>query len=322
MKTNSRNISVTLLLCATLIAQYSCKKDKNDESFVDGYNPTLTEKAGITYDGDYFPLNTGYNWDWQGQSTNKGTYEDESVNETDDVSGYMYIVQQKLIVLPSGSYTVYQTSETHGIERYFEKTASTVNLRAINNLDGSDNLIEVKNPCYIKMPLVVGDKWVAQPQIDNQLLSTIEDIDISNLQIKCNFYVIGKENIIWKGQSTETIRIEERAEISGKAAYDDEKINVSATIMITLNLCKNIGVIMQKEDLNVTTSGDVKMNMNVKSNIALTNYSLNEIPTPPEVPVIMKYNVEKIEELPGLKSANPTATKIQKLIQVLKRACL
>ena len=62
MKTNSRNISVTLLLCATLIAQYSCKKDKNDESFVDGYNPTLTEKAGITYDGDYFPLNTGYNW--------------------------------------------------------------------------------------------------------------------------------------------------------------------------------------------------------------------------------------------------------------------
>jgi hypothetical protein len=318
MKTNKALIH--LLLCSTLIAQFSCKKDKNDESksFVDGYNPTLTEKAGTIYNGNYFPLNTVTSWNWEGQSTSKGTYEGKSVNETDDVYAYMYIIQQKLIVLPSGSYNVYETSETQGIKRYFEKTDTAVNLRAINNLDGSDNLIEVKNPCYIKMPLVVGAKWKAQPQIDTKLLETIGDLDITNLKFNCNFYVVGKENIIWEGQSTETIRLEERAEITGKMSYTDGSnsgtIDVSATIAITLNLLKDAGIISQKEVINVQTSGDVKMNLNVSSNIALNNHNAPVIPTP--VPEGLNQNIEKLH---ALKSENPAEQKIQNLIQVLKR---
>jgi hypothetical protein len=173
MKKNCTEKWQVFLLSGMLFALSGCKKDQEEKSFVDDYTPTLTENAGTSYNGDYFPIDIGYSWYWNGQATSQGNMAGWEIDPTTgSVAGYMDIYQLEEVTLPYGQYNVYHTYETESIERYFEKTTSAVNLRAMKNLDGSGDLIEIQNPCYIKQSLVVGDKWKAQPQIDQKLLET------------------------------------------------------------------------------------------------------------------------------------------------------
>lgn len=293
-----------LAMAIILTLQVSCKKDKDEESFVDDYNPSLTEASGTSYTGDYYPLASGYYWTWSGTAKTTGNTMGVPMDESESVSAYMSVGNQQQLTLSSGTYTVFPTTESEGLQRYFEKTNSGVNLRAMKNAFDS-NITEIKNPIYIKNPLVVGDKWETQPEIDQSLLEGYGDMDISNLKMNCKLFVVGKENMQWKGNTVQTLKLDERAEVTGSINYSEGGysgvINLSIRMTINLNLLKDVGIISQKMDIQFNISGLVKMELNVVSTLTLTDYSFSGTNYSPQatlksVPVSVEQKIIKLAE--------------------------
>ena len=51
----------------------SCGPKSNPVSFVDSYSPTLTSAKGTAFQGDYYPLVTGYSWTISGTTHETGS---------------------------------------------------------------------------------------------------------------------------------------------------------------------------------------------------------------------------------------------------------
>jgi hypothetical protein len=287
---------INYLIFAVLFLTVACKKDKTD--FVDSYAPTLTEAAKTTYTGDFYPFATGYQWNWSGQSTTTGSMttsyngqsSTEAINETDPVTGYMYVNGSQSLTLPSGTYNVLSTNETDNTTRYFEVKESGVYIRAIK-LSSMSSPAEVKNPVFIKKPLVVGDKWACEPSVDyNQLLnsSDMEGLGDMNITTKCELFVLGKENINWQSSSTSTMALEEVATITGKISINESgatgSVNMNFTMDARLNLKENVGLVKQTMKLKGTLSGSlsgggesasIKMTINMDGTMTLDSYYLS-----------------------------------------------
>lgn len=284
------------LLFFVLLLQSACKKDKPAADFVTGYTPTLTETKGTVHAGDYYPFATGYSWNWSGTETTSGsetvTYngqkQTQPLDATDNVYGYMDVNSPITITLPSGNYDVLPTSETDGLSRYFQVSDTAVVIRAIL-MSGMTSPIEVKNPVFLRKPLIVGDEWQSQPSVDfNQLLSQsgMSGLGSVNITIKCLIFVIGNEDITWNSATASTLALEERASVVGTINVNEEgvtgTININFTLDTRLNLKENVGLVKQAMVLKGTMGGNLagggeslSLSMNVTENATVTLDSYN-----------------------------------------------
>ncbi|MBU1616082.1 hypothetical protein KJ693_12345 [bacterium] len=284
--------------------------------FVDGYSPPLTEAEGTVREGDFLPFDEGYHWWWDGSASVSGsmtmTFEGQSetmpIDESDIPIYATWNVQQaKEITLPSGRYTVFPNDERLGayygsdyfgsseVVRYFEKTGEALYIRAI---EIDNNIFEIENPVYLKNRLVVGDKWETCPQVDfNRMLKSMDfpgEVEV-DADMKCVFFVVGKEEKNYAGQDVETVRVDQRAEVNGTmnisySGPDGEmemRMDFHITMAFILNLLENVGIIAQEEeDTNLSMncffdfdiegesgSGSMKMNMEETSYLGLTDHS-------------------------------------------------
>jgi hypothetical protein len=294
-----------LFFLAAIIAMvcFGCNNDDDIFSYVDDYNAPLTEEKGKTYSGDYFPFIQVNYWKYSGHESvtgemtmnYQGEKETESLDDSYTCTSTLAVNKPESIKLNSGTYSLYPVRETETVDyqtsyitRYFEKSTDAVYLRAIKMDYG--NIIEVKNPVYLKIPLVVGDRWEAQPEIDMGSIMENE-LDISGdieLDMKCMLYVIGKEAMNWKGNNLETVRLDERAQAKGKINIEEDGIkgSMSFDIQITLylNYLEGVGLISQKSDLSLSMTGSfsgegekltIDMKMDSEGNYLLSSYYFN-----------------------------------------------
>jgi hypothetical protein len=329
---------LTYLLFALVALQTACKKDKPAADFVTDYKPALTEAASTVYDGNYYPFATGYTWNWSGNATTSGSmsisaggqHQTEPLDGSDNIVGYMNVNGPENISLPSGHYTVLSTSETDGTSRYFQVSDTAVIIRAIK-MSSMSSPAEVKDPVFLRKPLIVGDKWQSQPSVDyNQMLgasgfSSLGTIDITT---KCLIFVLGTENISWNG-STSTMALQERASIIGKINVNESgatgTININFTLDARLNLKENVGLVKQTMVLKGTMNGSISaegqsaslsMDMTMNTTLTLDTYNVTAsgLHTAPalksaESTVLLKHS-----------SGNPMADRqFNKVMLILKR---
>ena len=152
------------------------------------------------------------------------------------------------------------------------------------------NIIEVTNPIYLKIPLVVGDRWETQPEMDMESLMK-DQSDISgdiNMDMKCMIYVIGKEVMNWKDDNVETVRLDKRAQAKAKLNNEEDGVKGSMSfdiqIMLNLNYLEGIGLINQKSNLSLTMTGSftgegekltLSIKMDSEGNYILSSYYFN-----------------------------------------------
>ncbi len=294
------NFLILLLPVIIFLVILSCKKDDDYFSFVDGYAAPLTEKQGTTYNGDYFPFNEVNYWKYSGYESvtgkvtmnYQGERDTESLDDSYSCTSELVVNTPKPVSLNSGTYTLYPVRETETVDyettytiRYFEKTTDAIYLRAIQL--GHSDIIEVKNPVYLKIPLVVGDKWETQPEIDLENFME-EVVDISgdlDLEMRCKIYVIGKEIINWKGDNIETVRLDERAQAKAKMNVNEDGVKGSMSfdmqITLYLNHLEGVGLVSQKSSLSLSMTGSFSgegekltfnMNLNSEGNYILSSY--------------------------------------------------
>ena len=298
------NFLIILLTGITFLVILSCNKDDDYFSFVDEYDAPLTEKKGVTYNGDYFPFIEANYWKYSGYESvtgemtmnYQGEKDTESLDDSYSCTSTIVVYTPESVSLNSGTYSLYPVRETQKVNyqtsyviRYFEKSTDAIYLRAIQMDYG--NIIEVKNPVYLKIPLVVGDRWETQPEIDMESLME-DEVDISgdiNMDMKCMFYVIGKEVMNWKGENVETVRLDERARAKAKLNIDEDGVKGSMSFdiqfMLNLNYLEGIGLISQKSNLSLTMTGSfsgegeklsLNLEMDSEGNYILSSYYFNK----------------------------------------------
>jgi hypothetical protein len=261
------------ILFIMLLLQVACKKEKSD--FVTGYTPTLLEAANKSYTGNYFPFQVGFYWNWSGTETDKGSMsvkgagynQSGPLDDTYDVYGYMDVVDSEALTLPSNTYYVLKTNETTDdslgntyLNRYFQISDTAVVIRAIL-MEGMSEPMEVKNPVFLRRPLIVGDKWQTQPSADlAELTSDLGESGISNMNLttNCMLFVLGGENV----GSQPTVAVQERAEVSGTININDQEgttgsITLNFTMDLKLDLGENIGIVRQTGTMQGTMSGSI-----------------------------------------------------------------
>jgi hypothetical protein len=331
--------NILSILFFILLLQVACKKENND--FVDSFTPTLTDPVKTTYPGDYFPFQLYNFWEWSGYEYDNGSVSysspegnaSESIDSSKADSGYMAVKYLTSITLSTGTYNVLETKETGNINRFFQSTDTALIIRAIR-LSDSGGLIEVKNPVFLRKPLVVGDKWQSQPYVDyNQLVQDMGgEITTSNINTKCLMFVIGKDNVNRKDTSRDTVVVEERAEITGFMNTDEEgmtgKINLNFTVDAMYYLLKNFGIVDQTMILQGTVNGTFSssegsesININITSNqtLALDSCYLNETPLIKKVPNLKPC---KINPQTGNKLADKSLKKALTLVGRIKKMLL
>jgi hypothetical protein len=289
-------ISFICTLAAGLLLS-GCKKDEETD-FVNDYNPTLTEASGIEYTGDYFPLGNYYTWNYEGTETMKGTSTEtengesdtETIDETDDVSSEIWVGMLQSVELNDGTKNLYPYYNDKYFPRYLEKNSTGVYVRAI--MGENEQIIEIDNPAFIKSPLVVGDRWEVDPQMDISQLNEFDFMGDGNVSAKSIFIVVGKEVKTWNGSNYNTIRLDQRSEVSFALNVNEGgmKVSVNMNVQVTTkyNLIKDIGIAFEVMDAHFTESAsmsymgesysgtaDIAMN----GDYVLTSYDFNNSTT-------------------------------------------
>jgi hypothetical protein len=323
------------VLSFILLIHLACSKDDTKKKdYVTDFTPVLTETSGKSYSGDYYPFKVGNEWNWSGTATTAGKMtissggqsQDEPLDGTENAYGYMNIVGNESISLSSGSYDVLYTSETDGTSRYFEVTDAAILLRAIRTSDMSE-IAEVKNPTFIKIPLVVGDQWETEPEVDYSQFTSISDgIGSIDLTMKCKMFVLGNEDITWKSAQTSTVVLQERALITGKITPGQGmtgSININVTADIKMYLKKDVGIVKQDMTMVMSMNGTISaqgqsakitMNANVESTMSLGSYTLDGVYSYKSANV---NNTNK--QLPIIKSNMKFAKEINSAVSVVNK---
>jgi hypothetical protein len=323
---------ILMVLFIAFLFLGACKKEKSND-FVNDFIPILKEKANTKYIGNYFPLNLYNGWSWDGEMKTSGNFYVGNTSLSLDGSGDAYesmIVGDTMTVhLSTGSYYVHITNESDGTSRYFQVTDTAVFLRAMYLNDSSD-LVEVKNPLFIKNTLVVGDKWQTQPNIDvNSLISKLSQFGVSGIKInvKSKIFVLGKEFIDIYGLRVPTIALQERVEMTGSITFNGlytGTLNMNAIADIQLNLEKDTGIVRQVSVINENadgnlkyagTSGNIKINLTINQTAILSDFRIYNY---------YKKSVESKEisltdQLKGNKLFNKQLDAVSKLFVVIQK---
>ena len=322
----TRGIALTSAVAVVLSGCGNDGTDKNGASplsptgslYVDSHRPAYTDTFGTTYEGDYYPVAAGYRWDYAGPVSVTTTYsvtgtlEGQQVNEQDRETdsgigrGFRVIRPRRRIRLPSGEYTVYPEQfmssfwDPYSYDetvRYLEKLGDAVYVRAFEGTDGQ--LVEVRDPVFIKSPLVVGDRWVSSPKVEyNAPFPSMEDSDgIRSISFDMNsvIHVVGTQNVTVMGRSVEAVRLEQVMETGGLIATQYGDMSINMTMIAVFYLKKNLGIVTQKlEDMSMNmqimlSEGAVRLTMDMTvtgaTELSLTGYPASFQPlTKPGLP--------------------------------------
>ena len=274
---------------------YSCDKNSNSNpvSYIDGYQPDYTEAKGTSHTGTYFPVTEGlmrYYTGWMdGYITTKlnGTYGGQKIDESfaDSLSSYECFLYTRILapvpVLLSGqTYSLFPEEQVANlgldeptyfeeIIRYYEIDTedSTVYIRAVP-YDG--DVVEVKDPVFVKPTLIVGDSWSSYPTINtsNYVSGGTETID---MKAKCKIFVVGKDSLTMSGttesgmiyeQTFYAIQLDEVAEISATIKIQsgdlgDMDMELSGKILVHLYLAEDVGIVKTKEHVEFLMKGTI-----------------------------------------------------------------
>ena len=284
-------------ILALLVA--GCDDSNNPTSFVDDYNPPLTESSGTTYEGSYFPLKTGNTWEYTGTM-------DMAMEGTAEVSGFGHsesetldttmstnatetcIVGEMTRISYSGSQiSVYPVTSTVSMSdldgeidsaiEYLEELSDGIYQRATGY---GESMVEMDDMLLIRKPLVVGDSWESNPDTDlgdlmelTDELGTGDQTADAQVTAEAVTYVIGVETIDVKGVSTPTIRLDQRADVSIKMS-DAQLGDISTTIKgtVIMNLQEDVGVVRERFDMDMTmnmsmSDGGMSMTMNMTADM-------------------------------------------------------
>lgn len=288
-----------LVIAAFFLFIVGCGKN-SPTSFIDDYKPPYTDAGGTVFEGDYFPLATGNQWDYSGEMIMNGsltmammgTNQIEPIDDTTTVSSKVTVGTQESLVLSGGTYMVYPVTETSEpfdattnpetttYVRYFENKNEVLNIRAVKTT--TNNIVEITNPVFIKKPLVVGERWSAEPFFDIQSIMDDDAFDMSALgggtpevemKIQSEFFVIGNETVDYKGTPTATVRLDQKSDVTIKInmpLFGTIDMNLKMTTI--LNFIKDIGIVQQIDDGTLTMNGSITMEgitVKLKSNSTL-----------------------------------------------------
>ncbi|MGO9480246.1 MAG: hypothetical protein ACLP05_00500 [Candidatus Kryptoniota bacterium] len=296
-------IFAVVIVSALLIAGCS-NNGANPTGYVNGYTVHLTDSAGTTYTGDFFPLYEGYTCYYSGDEnvqytatvTGEPAEVDSVVGPTDGMLG---VLDTQLVTLPSGAFWLYPIVENSGLGEYdtsvyYLKDAQAVYVKAMRASDGS--FTEMKNPVFIKSKLVVGDSWESSPQMDMaQLLEGESGISASESSLQYNssakFFVAGHEFVDLPAIGTRnTVRLEQanQTSISGTIVSQGTSVtlNITGQFAVVYNLIADTGIAKQNltGTMSMTASAQgetVKINIDInESSIALTSISTNSAISP------------------------------------------
>lgn len=263
---------ILALLFVAMIAFTGCKKDDAEPSFVDTYDVTLTEEKGTEHYGNFYPIAEGYYWSYYGSQqvdgemkiSSGGQSMTEPLDQSGSTYGTLYVLPAQSVSLSTGTYSLFPIQENGSISRYLEKTDDAVYTRAITSESGS--IVEVKNPVFIKNPLVVGDSWEIEPTIDLDEMMSAADLSgmsmgSTDMTINCKLFVIGKENLAINGENIEAVRIDEAAEvdlsvpIEMSGASGTMSFNIEMTVILYLQ--ENVGIVKQNLDMKMVVNGKI-----------------------------------------------------------------
>jgi hypothetical protein len=250
MKKTTKHIHLLIaigLCCSVLFIQ--CNDDDNEEPETE-------------HTGNYFPLEVGAVWDYDGEIdlVSKATGSpNESVNA--DVEGTRKVLEIQTLSISSGNHQVYPVKDHYYSNdnnydldvtqtRYFEKLNGSTYLRAYRDENG--DLVEVSNPVYLKEKMVIGDEWETDPIIDLSNISGLEGLIISEMSINSKIIVADIEDIEIMGTNTESVRLEQ---------------DVIATLDGTLTL---YGI-----TYDIAYNIEQNLIMNLVEDIGLVNYEIN-----------------------------------------------
>jgi hypothetical protein len=275
-----------------IILMMGCKKDSSPVAsvpppYIDSYTVVLTDSAGTTYEGNYFPLNEGDLSLYSGEQTATTTMTgSQPSTETDPIAGMFEVLAKRLVALSGGADSLYpvvdMTNAGPDTTRYFKKDTIAVYIKAFKLADGT--FYEVVNPVFIKSKLVAGDTWEAAPQMDMTKLLA-EQLDAigaqSNLTInaRSKFFVVGKEVVTLTGLGTRSlIRLEQANDISvsGTVTYQSAVYNLTmnSKFATVYHLIADTGIVHQNMtgSMSATLAGMGSMNMIIsKCELTLTS---------------------------------------------------
>jgi hypothetical protein len=270
-----------------------CSKS-NPAGYVDGYTVKLTDDAGTTYAGDFFPLRAGHACSFSGEEnitytatmTGQPSENDTIVGPT---VGMLSILPEQNVILQSGTYSLFPVVEYSGdgvydTSRYYMKDTQCVYVKALKLSDGS--FTEINNSIFLKSSLVAGDSWESTPQMNiTQIVQAQSGLGDpgSNLQSTANAksFVVGHEVIDLPIGVRNTVRLEQANDISVTGSVISEGVSVnmkmSAKVATIYNLIADTGVVHQSASgtINITASAQgetVTINMKINEyTLGLTN---------------------------------------------------
>jgi hypothetical protein len=287
------------LAMLSMIFLPGCSKDDGGTappSFIEGYTVTLTEPSGTVHSGDYFPIETGYEWLYEGsaniETSSSSPYGSEDTTMIGPATGALRVLAPCNITLTNGTtlyglYPIVDETNAPGqsmadTSRFFEKGTDSVCIKAIKLSDG--RYLGVEHPLFIKRALVVGDKWETSPAMDLSQALTDELAAfgiLSNLQLdpKAKFFVVGEESIFLQSETRKAVRLEQANDITltgsivipiDTASSITCGISMTSQIAIIYHLIADTGIVHQN------ATGVINMTMTTPMGPATNNTKINE----------------------------------------------
>ena len=142
----------------------ACKKDSS-KTYVESFVPVYSESKGTSYDGTYYPLTTGYLWNYTGTMNITGSETDngtkQSLNTDSVINEVVQVIGPTSVQLSSGTQDAIKVQDGSGTEYFKIETDGIHEIGGTTSSSG--NFYETKNTLYLKTPLIVGDSWSVDP---------------------------------------------------------------------------------------------------------------------------------------------------------------
>ena len=163
---------------------------------------------------------------------------------------------------------------------YYQLSDTAVWIRASISAS-SDSIFEVNNDLFLKKPLVAGDAWKVEPDVDYaamiQSMGSSSDIKInsSSFSVSCKKFVIGTEEVTLFGGQHDAVRVDQVVDIAITMSISDPT-NASNTMAVTEHLTGTDKMYLVKDTGEVMEGQEMTMMESMKGVSDSVNISLDE----------------------------------------------
>ena len=272
-----------LILPLTLVC--SCGQKSNPVSFVDSYSPSLTSAKGTVFEGDYYPLVAGYLWTMSGTTHETGSAtvsegygpQTETLDTNETLSIIITVLPTTTLQLSGSPVSVVpmqavstSVNDPFGLSStmtdFLQSSDTAVWIKASKS-SSSDSIFEVDNDIFLKKPLVAGDVWKVEPDVDYaamiQSIGSSSNIKVNSSAVSVNAkkFVIGAEEETLFGGQHDAVRVDEVLDVTITMSISDPT-NASNTMAVTEHLTgtdkvyfvKDTGQVIEDQEMTMTES--------------------------------------------------------------------